>query len=134
MIYNVHYNLLEVTIHKNSKYVDVMKDELINICSCSNCNIIDSESFSNLIIKLSDEVIVRFDVRVKKIKAKILKKVYNLLDHSIIRISCVYRFFIHNSLRYIMMKYVKCRFIDPLASSELINKIAQTAKISRIFI
>ena len=109
-----------------------MKDKLIHICSCLDCDIIDSEFFSNLAIKLSNEVIVRFDVRVKKVEMKILKRVYGLFDHSIIRILCVYRFFTHNSLRYIVMKYVKCWFIDPLAFSELINQIAQTAKISQI--
>ena len=75
---------------------------------------------------------MRSDVRVKKVEAKTLKGAYGLLDHSIIRIPCVYRFFTHNSLGYIVMKYVKCRVIDPLASPELINMIARTAKVSRI--
>ena len=134
MIYNVFYNSLEITIHKDSKYVDVMKDELINIYSCSDCDITDCEPFSNLAIKLSNEIILRFHVRIKKVDAKILKKIYDLFDYSIICISCVYRFFIHNSLEYIVMKYVNCRVIDSLASSELINQITQTAKISRIFV
>ena len=132
MIYNVHHNFFEIMAHKESKYVGAIENELINICFCSDCDIIDWKPFSNLAIKLSDEIIVRSDVRIKKVETKILKKVYNLFDHNIIRIFCVYRFFTHNSLGYIVMKYVKCWVIDPLASSELINKIARAAKISRI--
>ena len=57
--------------HKDSKYANVMKNELINICFCSNCDIIDRKPFSDLVIKLSNEVVVRFDIRIKKVKAKI---------------------------------------------------------------
>lgn len=114
---------------KDSKHASVTKDELINIFSCSNRDIIDRESFSNLAIKLSDETVVSFDIRVKKIKTKNLKKVYD-----IVRIFRIYCFFTHNSLGDIVMKYLKSRVIDSLKSLELINKIARTAKISRIFV
>lgn len=113
--------------YKDSKYVDAMEDELINIFSCSDCDIIDREPFSDLAIKLSDEAVVRFGIRVKKIEAKNLKGAYD-----IVRIPRVYHFFNCDSLGYIVMKYVKGRDIDPLESPELINKIALTAKISRI--
>lgn len=99
----------------------------INICSCSDCDIIDREPFSDLAIKLSDEAVVRFGIWVKKIEAKNLKEAYD-----IVRIPRVDHFFNCNSLRNIVMKYVKGRDIDPLESPELINKIALTAKISRI--
>ena len=132
MIYDIHHNRLEIMAHNDSKYAGVMEDELINICSCLDCDVIDREPFSDLAIKLSDEAIVRFDVWVKEVEAKILKGACGLLDHSTIQVPCVYRFFTHNSLGYIVMKYLKVRVIDLLASPELINKIARTAKISRI--
>ena len=58
IIYNVHHNFIEIMTHKDSKYVDAMENELINICSCSDYDIIDWEPDSNLAIKLSDEAIV----------------------------------------------------------------------------
>ena len=71
--------------------------------------------FENLLgghsIKLLNEIIVKFDVQIKKIETKILKKIHDLFDRNIICIFCVYCFFIHNSLEYIVMKYVKYRVI-----------------------
>ena len=123
--YDFHHNCLEIMTHKDSKHAGATKDELINIYSSSGCDIIEREPFSSFAIKLSDEVVVRFDIQVKKVEAKILKKVYD-----IVRIRRIYHFFNCNSLEYIVMKYVKNRIIDPLESPKLINKIALTAKIS----
>ena len=116
-------------IHKNFKYANVMKNELINIFFCSNCDIIDRKSFSDFVIKLSNEIVVKFDIRIKKIKTKNLKKIYD-----IVRIFRVYHLFNCNSFEYIVIKYVKNRIIDSLKFFELINEIALTMKISRIFV
>ena len=134
MIYNVYHNFFEITAHKDFKYVKIIKSELMNIYPCSNCDITDWKPFGNLAIKLSNEIIVRCDVWVKRINAKNLKRVYGLLNYSIICISYVYRFFIYNSLEYIVMKYVKFQIIDLLIFLKLNNKVAQITKISRKFV
>lgn len=104
---NIHHNRLEIMAHNDSKHTGATEDELIDICSSSDHDIIDGEPFSNLAIKLSDEAVVRLGIRVKRVEAKILKGAYNLLDHCIVRIPRVYRFFTCNSLGYIVMEYVE---------------------------
>jgi hypothetical protein len=80
--------------------------------------------YSNKVVKLSDIIVVKFSVGVKEDKANNQKRAYELVDHSIVRVLFVYRFFTKKGLGYIVIEYMHRRVLKPVEDLSLIDRIA----------
>lgn len=98
-------------------------DELISFCSKPSREVIGGAPYGNLVIKLSETAVVKFGVGVKEEEANNMKMAYQLLDHNIVRVPLLYRFFTRGAFGYIVMEYIQGRIIEPLEAPNLISKI-----------
>jgi hypothetical protein len=66
--------------------------------------------------------VIKFGLGVTEKEAENQKRAYLLVDHNIVRVPCVYRFFNDNSgLGYIIMEYMPGKVIEPLEDSTRID-------------
>lgn len=80
--------------------------------------------YGNKVVKLSNIAVVKFGVGVKEDKANNQKRAYELVNHSIIRVPFVYRFFTKEGLGYIVMEHIKGRVLKTNEDPSLIDRIA----------
>lgn len=74
----------------------------------------------NLIVKVSEQIVVKFGPGVHEDEANNQRKACELLDHDIVRVARVHRFFSDECGRgYIMMDYIKGEVIDPLGPDHI---------------
>lgn len=106
---------------------DSPDEELIAYCANPPVSkLLEGPPYGNKIIKLSDHEIIKFGLGVTEKEAENQKRAYLLVDHNIVRVPRVYRFFNDNSgLGYIIMEYMPGKVIEPLEDSTRIEKIAR---------
>ncbi|RWQ93559.1 kinase-like domain-containing protein [Paecilomyces variotii] len=90
--------------------------ELIRYClSGPRDRIIGGIPEGNLVVRISEQTVIKFGPGLSKDEAINQQRAYDLLDHDIVRVPRVHRFFTDNMGRgYIMMDYMEGRVIDPL--------------------
>jgi hypothetical protein len=81
-------------------------DDIAALCSDSNHVFLNRTLYGNKVIKLSDIIIVKFNISIKKDEVNNQKRAYELIDYNIVRILFVYRFFIKEGLSYIVIEYI----------------------------
>ena len=81
-------------------------DEIVAYCLNPNSVSLSKAPYGNNVVKISDNVVVKFGVGVKEEEANNQKRAYELIDHNIVRVPFVYRFFTKDQLGYIVMKYM----------------------------
>ncbi|KAJ5685123.1 hypothetical protein N7536_007742 [Penicillium majusculum] len=101
--------------------------ELISLClQAAPDRIVGGRQGGNLVVKTSNDTVIKFGVGVTEDEANNQRKAYELLDHDIVHVPRFYRFFTDELGRgYILMEYVEGHVIDPLHEPHLIAKIAQ---------
>ncbi|KAL5317343.1 hypothetical protein ACEPPN_014438 [Leptodophora sp. 'Broadleaf-Isolate-01'] len=99
-------------------------DEIAAYCSNPNYASLSEACYDNHVVKLSEEAVVKFGIGVKEEEAKGLRRAYELVDHDIVRIPLVYRFFIKAQQGYIVMEYMQGRVIKPVKEPGQIERIA----------
>ncbi|KAH6710812.1 hypothetical protein BKA61DRAFT_612471 [Leptodontidium sp. MPI-SDFR-AT-0119] len=99
-------------------------DEIAAYCSNPNYASLSEACYDNHVVKLSEEAVVKFGIGVKEEEAKGLRRAYELVDHDIVRIPLVYRFFIKAQQGYIVMEYMQGRVIKSIKEPGQIERIA----------
>jgi serine/threonine protein kinase len=99
-------------------------DEIAAYCLNPNSTSLSEACYDNHVIKLSDKAVVKFGIGVKEEEAKSLRRVYELVDHNIVRIPFVYRFFMKEKRGYIVMEYMQGRALRSVEEQFLIGRIA----------
>ncbi|KAH7317276.1 hypothetical protein BKA65DRAFT_111966 [Rhexocercosporidium sp. MPI-PUGE-AT-0058] len=99
-------------------------DEIAAYCSNPNHTSLSEACYDNHVVKLSEGAVVKFGIGVKEEEAKSLRRAYELVDHDIVRIPFVYRFFIKAQQGYIVMEYMQGRVIKSVEDHVLIDRIA----------
>ena len=100
--------------------------ELINYCiNPPREHILYDAPYGNKIIKISDQIVVKFGVGVTKAEALNQSKAYELVDPRIVRVPKVHRYFSDGENRgYIVMDFVKGEVVEPLEDPIRVNRIA----------
>jgi hypothetical protein len=100
--------------------------ELITYClSGPRDRIIGGTSDGNLVVRVSEQTVIKFGPGLSKDEAVNQQKVYSLINHNIVRVPRVHRFFTDSMGRgYIMMDYIEGRVIDPLVEPDRIERLA----------
>jgi Phosphotransferase enzyme family len=106
---------------------DSPDDELIAYCANPPVGrILGGAPYGNKVIRLSDDQVIKFGIGVTREEAENQKRAFDIVDHNIIRVPRVYRFFEDGSgLGYLIMEYMAGKVIDPLEDSSCIEKIAR---------
>ncbi|KAJ9288395.1 hypothetical protein DTO021C3_3914 [Paecilomyces variotii] len=106
--------------------------ELITYClSGPHDRIIGGIPEGNLVVRISEHTVIKFGPGLSKDEAINQQRAYNLLDHDIVRVPRVHRFFTDNMGRgYIMMDYMEGRVIDPLEP----DRIERLARVLDYFL
>ncbi|KAK0100153.1 hypothetical protein ONS95_008492 [Cadophora gregata] len=99
-------------------------DEIAAYCSNPNHTSLSKACYDNHVVKLSEEAVVKFGRGIKEEEAKSLRRAYELVDHDVVRIPFVYRFFTKAQQGYIVMEYMRGRVIEPVEDHVLIERIA----------
>lgn len=109
-------------------------EELIALCFSLAREVLGGAPYGNIVIKISDQAVVKFGVGVKEEEANNQRRAYELLNPSVVRIPRVYRFFVDERFGYLVMEYMKGQVLDPLEDLDCIYKIvymlAQLAEIN----
>jgi len=119
----------------NTRLEDLSNSKIIERCFESNRKIVGGVFYGNLVIQLSDEIVVKFGWGLTVEEADNQRKAYELLDPNIIRVPRVYRYFTQpveetqptegfSPRGFIVMEYVHGDMIESPNSSQ-INQIAQ---------
>ena len=98
-------------------------DNIAALCSDSNHVLLGGTPYGNKVVKLSDIAVVKFGVGVKEDEANNQKRAYELVDHSIVRVPFVYRFFSKEGLGYIVMEHMQGRVLKPVEDPSLMDRI-----------
>lgn len=90
---------------------------LIHLCrSCPESQFIGGSKYGNRVIKISDDLVVKFGPGVSSHEAMNQMKALELVDSSIVQVPRVHRFFTDNSgWGYILMDYIEGRMIDSVS-------------------
>ncbi|RDL33130.1 uncharacterized protein BP5553_08569 [Venustampulla echinocandica] len=95
-------------------------DEIAAYCSNPHHVPLGGAPYGNNVIKLSDKAVVKFGIGVTEEEAKSQRRAYELIDHSVVRVPSVYRFFTKEELGYIVMEYMEGRVLEPVEDPPLI--------------
>ncbi|PGH01576.1 hypothetical protein GX51_05141 [Blastomyces parvus] len=100
-------------------------NELIAFClDRSPSQIVGGTQYGHLIVRISEDVVIKFGMRISKDEADNQQRAYDLVDHNIVRIPRVHRFFTDEFGRgYIVMDYMEGEVIDPLEEPGLIERV-----------
>jgi aminoglycoside phosphotransferase (APT) family kinase protein len=113
----------------NTRHEDWSDSEIIRRCFNSDRQIIGGRFHSNLVVKLSEEVVVKFGWGVTAEEAHNQRKAFELLDPTIVRVPQLYRYFTQNVEGYkprgfIVMEYVHGEVLKSPNTGQ-IDQIAQ---------
>lgn len=105
--------------------------ELITYClSGPHDRVIGGVPEGNLVVRISKQTIIKFGPGLSRDEAINQQRAYEIIDHNIVRVPRVHRFFADNYGRgYIMMDYIKGKVINPLGP----NHIEQLARVLNYF-
>ena len=108
--------------------------EIIQHCAeTSICNLIGGHAYGNKVIKIDDELAVKFGVGVTQNESRSQAKAYDLIDRRIVRVPRVHKFFQDSQGRgYLVMEFMKGEVTDPLTGSQshaLSQILAQLASL-----
>ncbi|KAH6716176.1 kinase-like domain-containing protein [Leptodontidium sp. MPI-SDFR-AT-0119] len=104
--------------------------DIIECCIHPNRQIIGGQPQGSLVIKLSDEIVVKFGAGVSVEEADNQRKAYELLDGGVVRVPRVVRYFTrtfdHTSLpiEYLVMEYIYGDILE-LLGSHLVDQIVK---------
>lgn len=98
-------------------YSDV---EIIRLCAETPIyDLVGGHTHGNTVIKVDDEVAVKFGVGVTQNEPRNQAKAYDLLDRRIIRVPRLHKFFQDSQDRgYLVMEFMKGKVEDPLTDSQ----------------
>jgi hypothetical protein len=101
--------------------------ELITYClSGPHDRIIGGTLEGNLVARVSEQAVIKFGPGLSKDEAVNRQRAYNLVNHNIVRVPRVHRFFTDNMGRgYTVMGYMEGRVINPLVEPDRIKKPAR---------
>ncbi|KAL9127499.1 MAG: hypothetical protein Q9175_007718 [Cornicularia normoerica] len=111
-------------------------DILVAVCSSASCKTLGGapNGSGRRIVKISEQVVIKFGIGVTESEANNQREAYLLLDPCIVRVPRVYRFFTKGQHGYIVMEYIKGEALTPLEDQRLVHRVARTlahlAKIS----
>lgn len=113
----------------STRHRDLSESEIVGLCSDPNRQIIGGDTYGNLVVKLSDEVVVKFGVGVKADEYYNQRKAFDLLNPSIVRVPRTYRFFTQNSpgippIGFLVMQYIHGEVLRS-PNAEQIRQIAR---------
>ncbi|KAK2799004.1 hypothetical protein FQN50_008631 [Emmonsiellopsis sp. PD_5] len=102
-------------------------DELIAFClGGPPCRIVGGVQYGRLVVRISEKIVIKFGMGVSRHEADNQQRAYDLIDHDIVRIPRVHRFFTDELGRgYIMMDYMEGEVVDPLEDSDRIKNVAR---------
>ena len=107
---------------------DLSDSEIIERCFNPNRQVIGGLMYGNRVVKLSEEIVVKFGRGVTAEEADNQRRVTELLDRNIVRIPQVYRFFtrlVKGAPRgFLVMEYIHGHFSES-PNSRQINQLAQ---------
>jgi hypothetical protein len=114
----------------STRYEDLSDLEIVQRCLDPNRQIVGGVFHGNLVVKLSDEMVVKFGWGVTAEEADNQRKAFELLDCGIVRVPQLYRYFTHGDAEgcpprgFIVMEYVHGEVLQSLDSGQ-INQIVQ---------
>jgi len=113
----------------NTRLEDLDNSEIVKRCFDSSRQIVGGVFHGNLVVKLSEEIVVKFGWGVTVDEADNQRKAFELLDHNIVRVPQVYRYFTqlvegYSPRGFIVMEYIHGDIIKSPNGSQ-INQIAQ---------
>jgi hypothetical protein len=71
----------------------ITDDEIAAFCLTPNRISLSEARYNNHVVRLSDKVVVKFSIGVKKEEAESQRRAYELINNNIVQILLVYRFF-----------------------------------------
>lgn len=100
---------------------------LIALCSSASCQILSRTSYGSgkRIVKISEQVVIKFGIGVTESEANNQRRTYLLFDSKVVRVLRVYRFFIEKQYGYIVMKYMTNEILTLLKDQRFIRRIAR---------
>ena len=102
-------------------------DALVALCSSGSCKRLGEapEGSGRSVVKISEQVVIKFGLRVTESEANNQREAYRLLDPSIVRVPQVYRFFTKGQRGYLAMEYIKGQVLSPLKDHRLVHRVAR---------
>ncbi|KAH8804684.1 hypothetical protein F5884DRAFT_421743 [Xylogone sp. PMI_703] len=117
-------------MEKSQIYHETLSDsEIVQLCYDPNRQIVGGNLHGNLVVKVSEEAVVKFGWGVTSEEVGNQTKVFELLDNNIIRIPKVYRYFTQKRnghllpTGFMVMEYIHGEVFESL-NNDQINKIA----------
>lgn len=116
---------LHAACHEN-----LSDSEIAQLCFSPNREIVGGLREGNLVIKLSDDIVVKFGLSVTVEEANNQRKAFELLDQSIVRVPRLYRFFTQDNPQpfpptgFIVMEYIHGETLQ-IPNSDQVLQIAR---------
>lgn len=106
----------EITNPRLTATQETPDSELITYClSAPHDRIIGGIPKGNLVVRVSKQTVIKFGPGLSRDEAINQQNAYDFVDHNIVRVPRVHRFFADNCGRgYIMMDYVQGKVVNPL--------------------
>ena len=99
-------------------------DELIALCFSPTCEVIGGSEHGTKVVKISEEAVIKFGYHLEEQEVKNQQIAYELLNHHIVRVPLIYRFFTSGESGFIVMEYIKGQIIEPLEDPSRVRRIA----------
>ncbi|PGH36501.1 hypothetical protein GX50_00688 [[Emmonsia] crescens] len=99
--------------------------ELIAFClDGPPSRIVGGTQYGHLVVRISEKVVIKFGMGISRDEADNQQRAYDLVDHNIVRVPRVHRYFTDEVGRgYIMMDYIEGKVIDPLDDPDIIGRV-----------
>ncbi|KAH7354793.1 hypothetical protein BKA65DRAFT_475271 [Rhexocercosporidium sp. MPI-PUGE-AT-0058] len=108
---------------------NLSSSDIIECCIHPNRQIIGGQPYGNLVVKLSEELVVKFGAGVSVEEADNQRKTYELLDSGVVRVPRVVRYFTrtvdHTSrpTGYLVMEYIHGDISESLGSHQVSTRL-----------
>jgi thiamine kinase-like enzyme len=104
-------------------FENLSETDIIQRCCDPNRQIVGGVKFGNYVIKVSDEVVVKFGAGVSAGEAENQRKAFEMLNSSIVRVPRLYHYFNWNNKGFLVMEYIHGEVFESVPSQQ-IRKIA----------
>lgn len=93
--------------------------EIVNFCHNASHQVIGGSKYGNLVVKLSDLVVVKYGLGVTAQEARAQSFAYDNLDHQIVRVPRLFRYFSvqldrYSSIGYLVMEFVQGQSLESI--------------------
>jgi len=100
-------------------FKNLSESDIIQRCYDPNRQIVGGVRYGNYVIKISEEVVVKFGQGVSAEEAENQRKAFEILNKSVVRVPRLYHYFTRNNKGFLVMEYIHGEVFDSVSSQQL---------------